>query len=742
MSLRRITVVALVAAAGIGGALACGPDFPWQLLDDRSATLLDAPAGLNFIGQLKTLVAPPQGTLKVVEHDDADDRKLESFNVEQDEAESDAWRGLVQQPLTQKDYSARLIAARRAPTAAQALTAGEGLPAAVREYIAGAVAFNTGELEEALTRFKAIDRLPAGQRRLRTVAAAYMQARSYQMLENFAAARAAFQATRERALAGAPDPMGLGVASLGDEARLYLIASGLVEVAGFTPSDEDRAKAGALIVNAVQLYAEQAARGSAMARLSLREVASLLTDNEKLLRKAVDAPIVRRLLVAYCIANDSQSDWDDAINGPRDDASTAVIEALLALPQPTTGDDVDRLAILAYQTGRYEAAEKLTANTDRALGLWVRAKLGFRRGDRAAAIRDLTAAMKAMTAALGEPARLRLQGELAVAKLSDGKYRDSLELLFPLATTYWGDVAYVAERVLTADELKAFVDGLPADAKPAGSDAQDSWLFAGDQSPTRRVRELLARRLMREGRLAEAEPYFSAPAKDAPDARAMAANYRAAIEAAQPTWRWRNVSRAEALFKVAMLTRMQGMELMGTEGPPDFAALDGSFNFGLSQTGPWGQQEKTADGWRKFATPTEIERVAASAPKPDVRFYYRAVAADRALEAAALLPHASQAYAATLCWASRYAKDVGDDKRAWSLYKLYVATGPYQPWAKTFGSKCPDPDFDGARDYWPKRIVREAQRHPALAGVAGLAIALLIAGSAVAMMRRLKRTPV
>src|SRR6185436_4650475 len=107
-------------------------------------------------------------------------------------------------------------------------------------------------------------------------------------------------------------------------------------------------------------------------------------------------------------------DFDDAINGPRDDASTAVIEALLGQPQPTAGDDVDRLAMLAYQTGRYEAAEKLTATTDRALGLWVRAKLAFRHGDRAAAIRDLGSAMNATTADLDQPARNRLEGEAAV----------------------------------------------------------------------------------------------------------------------------------------------------------------------------------------------------------------------------------------------------------------------------------------------------------------------------------------
>ena len=59
-----------------------------------------------------------------------------------------------------------------------------------------------------------------------------------------------------------------------------------------------------------------------------------------------------------------------------------------------------------------------------------------------------------------------------------------------------------------------------------------------------------------------------------------------------------------------------------------------------------------------------------------MRFHYRAVAADRALEAADLLPHGSQAYAATLCWATRFAKDVGDEERARSIYRRYVATGP------------------------------------------------------------------
>lgn len=750
MSLRRIAVFALVAIAGIGGALACGPFFPWQLLDDRAATLLEPPSGLGFIGQLRNFVAPPRGLLKVVEVLDEDDgkRQREPRQVEDEEGESEVWRALVAQPMSRDAYLAKLKNARAAATAEEAIAAGEGLPAAVLEYIAGAVAFNSGQFDSALAHFQAIDRLPSGQRRLRDVAAAYMQARSHRQLDDFAAARTAFQAARARALAGAPDPMGLGLASLGEEARLDVLATGLLQADGFTPSDEDRAKAGALIARAVELYAEQTARGSTIGRRSLRDVASLLAANDELLDKAIGTPIVRRLLVAYCIASDSQSEWEDAALTPREGVAAKLIDALLAQPRPAAGDDVDRLAMLAYQTGRYEAAEKLTAATDRALGLWVRAKLAFRRGDRTAAVGDLAAALKAANAELDEPARNRLRGELGVARLSEGKYRDTMELLFPLATISWGDVAYVAERVLTIDELKAFVDGLPNDRKPVDQETQDGWWFVGD--PTVRLRELLARRLVRQGQLETALAYFPAATKDAPDLRAMAADYRAAIDAARPTWRWRNVSRAEAMFRVATLTRTQGMELMGTEGPPDQAALGGNFPDGVGQSGPWGhlvqpwseysaeydKRPRMVDGWDSFVDPTEMVRVAASSPRPDTRLHYRAVAADRALEAAALLPQGSQAYAATLCWASRYAKEGGDQQRAWSIYRHYVATGPYQAWAKAFGSTCPEPDFDAARDYWPKRLLRLARQHTALA-VAGLAcVLLLIARSVVAIRRR------
>ena len=256
------------------------------------------------------------------------------------------------------------------------------------EYIAGAVAFNNGEAETALNHFKAIDALPAEQRRLREVAAAYMQARIYQLLENFAAARTAFQATRERAVAGAPDPMGLGVASLGDEARLDLIEAGLMEAAGFTPSDEDRANAGATDRPRRRLYAEQAARGSKMALLSLREVASPAGRQRRRCcagRSEIrdGAAAARRLRIAS-----EAADWTMRAASPRRRVDSRDRSGARAAAPRRPARRSTAWPRSPTRPAATRPPNRLTAKTDRPLGLWVRAKLALRHGDRAAAVAD------------------------------------------------------------------------------------------------------------------------------------------------------------------------------------------------------------------------------------------------------------------------------------------------------------------------------------------------------------------
>ena len=188
--------------------------------------------------------------------------------------------------------------------------------------------------------------------------------------------------------------MGLAVASLGEEARLDLIEAGFIKSPWPLPAgDIDDAAAPRLIANAVRLYADQAARGSKTGLLSLGEVARRLMDPDFDLRRIVAEPIVRRLLVAYIASNQPDYTWDDTSN--LDSIVAGTIEAVLSQPAPEPGPDLDRLAALAYQGGRYDLAERLSQTTTRPLGLWVRAKLALRRGDRADAVKDWTAALTA-----------------------------------------------------------------------------------------------------------------------------------------------------------------------------------------------------------------------------------------------------------------------------------------------------------------------------------------------------------
>lgn len=760
-------VIGVVAV--VGGALACGPFFPWQLFDDRAATVSD-PVGLSFAFEVKRLLPSPTGELPAVEVRDPYDRGPEPEVVLAERAEATSGVWAVVSPATARlspdELLPKLEAARRANDGKAVFVDGAGLPAPVLDYIAGAVEFRAGRLEAAAKYFEAIERLPPAERRLREVAAVYMLGRIHQQKGELAAARRAFQSVRAKALAGAPDPMGLAVASLGEEARVDLVQAGVLDVPWQDSSEETGDNTKMLIGRAVRLYLEQAARGSDIALLSLRDVASLLIADDGLLSEAVADSLVRRLLVAYVVARDGQSIYDEPLPGKEDPVVMAVAKAVLDRAGPASGDEIDRLAALAYQAGRYDVAEKLTEATSRPLGLWIRAKLALRRDDRAAAVRDWGAALKATAespadAKVDSSSETRLRGETAVINVSVGSYVESLRLLFPVAGTYWGDVAYIAERVLTVDELKAFVDSLPPSSKlppPTG----DEFLLV--TAPVESLRNLLARRLVREGRLDEALPYYSqevprpTTGEEGAQARPIseeARAYRDALEAARPgwpwSWPWQDVSRAEALFTAATLARKKGMELMGTEGPPDVAALDGMYSGGVGQASPLGDyvsrdQEDKVKKERALFGPDEESRFNASAPKPDIRFHYRIVASDQAAAAADFLPQRSQAYAAVLCWAARYAIDGNDQPRADRIYRRYVSTGAYQPWAKAFGGTCPQPDFEAARSFWPRqitgwfdRLAGSVGRHPVVVAVAVVLAGLMLAGAI--RLRRAGRRP-
>jgi tetratricopeptide (TPR) repeat protein len=405
-------------------------------------------------------------------------------------------------------------------------------------------------------------------------------------------------------------------------------------------------------------------------------------------------PLVERLLVAYVLAR-----VDDVVNGkPIDEyggpAPDAGVHDGKFVPNPVLANlagaivkagldhpaGADRVAALAYRLGRYDVAERMADRSGSALALWIKAKIALQKGDLAAAQRDYASASHAFSSDLEKDGAVRLIGESGTLALARGDYLMALDQLYPVAGVYWGDVEHIADRVLTIDELKDFVDA-KTKAQPAGA-PEHCGGWGGDANPASRIRDLLARRLMREGRFDEALPHFCA-AKTRDDAEAYAALLR---EGASD---WGRVDRAEALFKASVLARESGMEIMGTEAAPDYEDLEGSFDLGVGQSELKGP----------YVSKMEHARFAASAAKPDFRFHYRFIAADEAAKAADLLPPRSQAFAAVLCSATGWMLETADGdapSRAKALYRRYVHQGALVPWAKDFGRHCPNPDFASA----------------------------------------------
>ncbi len=657
-----LLLAGLCLAATVG--LACGPYFPWQLLDDRAATLSATPAN-SFAFEAAHLVPAPQDSLRANEPvDNGDPDQLDNMRAK---IEAD---GLTASQV------ARLGRMRAAESGREAYDMGRGLPEAVRRYVSGAVAFRLGEEADAVSHFSAILALPAAQRSSRATWAAFMLGRTQAALNEPSAAASAFALTRSLAIAGADDPLGLAVASYGEEARLHVLAAHDAFDRQGTEADRTTAYARE-IGHAVLLYAEQAARGSSSGVESLRMVAEELLDIDQKgvdparLDAAVGHAPTQRLLVAYALA---RIEDDPAAHGPH----PLLVRLVTAIEATgTAAPAADRLAALCYRVGRYDLAAGLARRAEGPLAAWVQARLATRAGDLPAAAAAYAVASRAFPGAWSAPLddanRKLVIGEQGLLTLARGDYLAAMEQLYPVITTYWGDVAHIAERVLTTDELKHFAETHP---------------------PVPQIQRLLGRRLMREGRLQEAMAYFG-PDVD-PDMHDYARTYVTAM--ADGKARWWPTERARALYDAADQARWHGMELMGTETGPDYFGLGGSYEGGI------GQMELKGP----FISEIEKTRFAATAARPDLRYHYRYVAADLASQAADLLPPRSQAFAAVLCHATEWMLSV-NDPRAGALYRRYLTDGPAIPWAAHFGSDCPDPDFDAAGRFPRDQAVRVAR---------------------------------
>lgn len=766
----RILWVAAAVLAGLGVAGACGVRFPGGLYEIRAEALLRFP-DFGFFSEVERLVRATGGPVLAARESDPYEplwRHGSRFDVARSAAEA-------------RDLSADAIEAiarmRRAADGRAALEAGVDVPLAARLYTAGAVDFRRGDFAAAAGHFAAVLDLPLADGAPRAVWAAYMLGRSEAKRGDPDAAAAAFRRTRDLALAGAPDPLELAVASYGEEARLsYDAARAAVDADLFRPVEDcryeglswdwqaDRQRAwiqsrepicarraeerrarvaefradpaslegfAASMAQAVALYARQAAAGSASGRASLREIVEFVWRADPFAEALARDTLGLRLLVTAEFAHDFQLDFV-SVRARRsaiapDSAAIDILAGAMERAADRAPEGADRMAALAYEIGRYDLAARLAALSDSAMAHWVGAKLALRAGEPEAAHRRYEAAI-AREDALSVPLRARLWGEAASLDSARGRFAAALDRFVAASAIdvepsdsgfeawrppFWADIAHLAERVLTVEELAAWV------AARAPDDAVGSW-----------IADVLARRLARAGRYAQASAHYLAP-REASLAEAMArdlAGFRAARG---------SVARAAAGFSAARRLREMGMELTGFEAAPDGAMVKGLF--------AWPQDRLPADD--PFFTPEERARFDASRAVPDRRYHYRYRAADLAELAADRLPRRSQAFAATLCWATLWMLQTGEDaeayRRSQALYVRYLREGPFVPWGEDFGRACPEPDFAAAEEMrrtQPWRDFRRWARRNKQGLVAGALLGFAGAVSAIVLIVRRRRS--
>lgn len=712
-------VVGLLSLMVLNVAQACGPDFPIELTQNRNETLHGLLSG-DFNEEAGKLVPKPiqHWAPEVV------------LNIEWFEPSAENPIPKEQKNIETEGYSPsqlnEWLRARTAPTAQEAFAVSANLPIAHRHYLAGAVAFHDNQFSEARSQFEAI--LALGEEgRSRLVWAQFMLGRLSKIDGRVPEALSHFEKTRDLANSGAPDPLGLAVTSLGEQAQISWVAA----------TDPNASNVSIPLQQAIELYAMQAAAGSQSGRTSLLFIARKLNATPELLSAGLRIPIVFRLMTSYAFARGFEAMDDDQKNQYAQQAEdqyanpdfSAGVDHVFVTPnhlldailQASNSNNVlaegmDRIAAALYRAGRFDQAGEFAKRQDSYLAHWVLAKLALRSGDSKKAAAEYGKVIRMVpadeywvasdTVIDYDPARniqCRARGEAGTLALTQGDFDEALKFFWDAGNAYTGDLSYVAERVLSIEALQQFVD---THAQPVTLIKHDANDYAPEyyavpvdeqtgrwnsQYPHYLLRSILARRLMRHAQYELALPYF-----DNPVHRATAKKLSEIKRRIDQT---DGVNKAEVLFAAARLIREQGMEIMGFELSPDFAVYDGAYGeLSVSNTNN-GDAMKHSPEMNSFITASETERLKLSQASPNKRYHYRYVAVKLAEQAADLVPARSQAFAAMLCTATSWVlmRDRVEGER---LYKRYLKQGAYVPWGNQFGLQqaCPLPEFDRAQN--------------------------------------------
>lgn len=542
------------------------------------------------------------------------------------------------------------------------------LPPDVADFVEASRLLSLDRLAEARALWSAILGRPAGEKQFRAAASAWMLAKTSTSWEE---ARPWYERVREEVAAGAKDCLGLAP-----------------DAAGWLGPREENPAVG------LRLLAEAWRDGNDDAIIDLRSLSNKLlygADPDRLAIVARD-PLARQILTLEVFTILDGGDWTPSpLAASRDFPFTAWLAALEAFG-PAQPEGADRIAWALYSTGQFDQARAWLARANPASPrtLWLKGKFALMDGridqadrafERALALAKRQPGWKPSNPNLSETPwpdtdRARategyLLGDAAVIDLSRGDHSTALSRLAEAG--YWTDAAYIAERILTTDELVDHVRRhapswseklanywagkiedvpKPDDITPATKSPPEVWMINRQSTPGDDLRYLLGRRLTREYRFREAREFLPRPMLPLFD-------HFVALHRAGISTRRSPEEKTAILWHEAAILRTFGLLLIGTEGAPDAFERWGAF-----EADDFFPLRARRDGWRsayeyrrdsnappvmseklppdRVAIPSvreeEIRRAREHAITPMKRFHYRYRAAELAWKAAEFAP--------------------------------------------------------------------------------------------------------
>ena len=572
-------------------------------------------------------------------------------------------------------------------------------PSEFTDYHRGAFAFHLGvkHYAEAETAWKALLNRPTAERHHRSVWAAFMLGKLALFGKSPEAVKW-FKMTRELAKDGFADSLGLAADSYGWEAKSELDQGNWEKAAPLYLTQLALGDDSAIVSLKAVVSDRDAGFGTLSFRPSLPDNADADTlakfENEQKARaaegldRAARDPLLRRIVTAHVLATESVADnW---LYGGGEEPEISRSKSWLAAIEKAgvaTVADATALGWVAYTGGDYAQAERwLKLSKDQtSANWWLRSRLQRRAGQLDAAAKSMSEAFKLVQTDpplskdaaedgnfvlfhTGLSPRQSASADLGTLNLTRGDFVAAFETFD--AGDMPADAAYVAEHVLTCDELKKSIDARYPWSDELDKRAAEHTSRWDENAPKGfDQRWMLGRRLIREDRYAEARPYLPTQYREVLERYTQALN--AAANEKLP-----KAKRARAWFDAAVIARFDGMELMGTEAEPDNFMQGGSFEIPdvaeERETGKTveitfndkGEQIKTPKPLKLVIPVSEAEkkRLAKNRPSPNKRFHYRYVAAAIAWRAAQLLPDNSDELADVLNSAGTWIKT--DDKAA------------------------------------------------------------------------------